>query len=121
MITQEEVTEFEKLFEQLKLYILSDGTDKMDNITTTILQIIHIKNEGNQTKTAKELGLTTRTVRSYLRKFEVSRHMMDMHLNTLTSNSWFKELPTEEQEMWTDLVIGHYKPNDLGQEPTVPS
>lgn len=121
MITQEEVTEFEKLFEQLRLYILSDGTDKMENITTTILQIVHIKNGGNQTRTAEELGLATRTVRSYLKKFEVSKHLIDMHLNSLASNSWFKELPVEEQERWTDLVIGHYRPNDVTQGPTISS
>lgn len=110
MITSEEMAKFELLFEKLRLLLLSDLEDKHQIALTHIIKLVYIKNEGNQHKTAKELGVTTRTVRNHLKGFDIKGTLLDLHLDMLVCDRWFSELPLPEQEECVEMVRDHYNP-----------
>lgn len=97
MITPEEFSKFEFLFEKLKLLILSDFSEKFYHINRLVVQIIYLKNEGRKNDTANELGVHVKTIRTYLEEYDVGKDLMDMHLNRLVVEGWFKELPESDQ------------------------
>ena len=108
MITSEEMAKFEQMFDELKFLLLSDVEDKYQIALTHIAKLVYIKNEGNQHKTAKELGITPRTVRTYLKEFNAKEPLLEMHLNMLATNKWFAELPLPEREECIQMVHDYY-------------
>jgi hypothetical protein len=108
MITPEEMSKFEILFDKLKLLVLSDVSDKFYHINRLAVQMIFLKNEGRKHDTANELGVHVKTLKSYLADLDADIDMLDVHLNRLATEGWFKELPKEEQLAHMDLVTQAY-------------
>jgi hypothetical protein len=113
MITTEEMIRFEQIFEQMKYLILSDTEDKCKKAMSHIVKLVYIKNEGNQHRTATDLGMTPRTVRKYLKGYKVDAELLNLHLNMLASNGWFTSLSPQEQEEQSSMVVDYYKGGNL--------
>ncbi len=109
MITPEEMAKFEQIFEEIKYVLLSDSKDKYKTAMNHIVKLVYIKNEGNQHKTAAELGLTPRTTRAYLKGFKANEDLLNLHLNMLTANKWFASLPLPEQDEYVSMVMDYYR------------
>jgi hypothetical protein len=112
MITPEEMSKFELMFEKLKLLILSDVSDKFYHINRLVVQMVHLKNEGRKNDTAIELGLHVKTLKTHLEDFDTDSNLVDMHLNKLVTEGWFKELPPEQQTLHMELVTEAYSRDD---------
>lgn len=115
MITPEEMSKFELTFEKLKLLLLSDVSDKFYHISRMAVQLVHLKNEGRKHDTANELGVHVKTLKTYLEGYEIEEDFIDMHLNRLATEGWFKELPEEEQLAHIDIVQQAYKKEEVAQ------
>ena len=113
MITPEEFSKLELLFEKLKLLIISDIGDKFYHTNQLIVQMLFLKNEGNKIATAKELGINVKTLRTYLKEITIDGDLLDMHLNRLAADGWINELPIEEQLAHIAIVEETYSINEV--------
>lgn len=75
--------------------------------------MVYLKNEGNKTETAKDLGLCVKTLRTYLKETDISGTMMDMHLNMLALDNWFNDLPEEDRIYHRNMVKQIYETKDI--------
>lgn len=78
--------------EKLRALILAPGLeDKFYQIQSAIVHISFHLN-GTLSSTAKDLGVTDKTIRSYLKIGKFNQELVDHHMNLLEADFWFNQL-----------------------------
>ncbi len=101
------------------MLIFSDVSDKFYQINSLVFHILYLKNEGRRNDTANELGVHAKTIKTYLEEYDVDKDLLDLHLNRLVSDGWFKQLPEEEQSKHVEMVKTVYMTAQLPETATI--
>lgn len=78
--------------EKLRALILAPGLeDKFYHIMSAVVHIsFHVN--GTLVSAAKDLGISDKTIRGYLKTARINRELVDLHMNSLEDDFWFNQL-----------------------------